>query len=193
MTTFFIFGSCVSQETLLLPLPGITLLGMIDRTAIRSILASPLSVTMFQYREKANEFGMHCARTDLEKRFFSVLRQRKADYLIVDLFSETLPIVPWEGSCLTGSDFLKQCMVREERGRLIPETLNEQQIIDATISQIPAFMDQLKLFYPLERVILHEIRGSSIMRETDGTLALYGEPHALSEIQRENDRLCIYH
>ena len=186
-TTISIFGSCVSRDLFeLKQTDDFEIKCYIARQSIVSAVSSPitepvrsiLGSTAFDRRQVFN---------DIKKSTFSQLRDKTADYLLIDLVDERFPLVKYEGSLVTMSGgfqnsglyvpslpILKKQRLELENGG-IEYNVDGKSLRD----YVQSFCKEILSIFSQKQIILHRVRFTNYYQNREGQLCEF-EPNVKS-------------
>ncbi len=185
--TVSIFGSCVSRDLFSLGQANdFELRCYIARQSIVSAVSLPVTkslepiqgVSAFEWRQVLN---------DLRKSAFSQLRDKPADYLLIDLVDERFPLVKYEDSLVTMSNgfrnsrlyvpslpVLKKQRLELENGEI------EYNVDGRSLREyVQRFCEEILSIFSQKQIILHRVRFTNYYQNKDGEICEF-EPNVKS-------------
>jgi hypothetical protein len=193
--SFAIFGSCVTRDAFELGGPaaaGHRISVYLARTTINSCLAAPVPVRSLFASERREKFEERCVVHDIFKLHFDLLREKQFDYLLLDLIDERHSIIAVDGSYLCYSvPFLRMAQeFKLDTAKFERRAPRDPRVIEATIANIPRFLERLRRIIDPHRIILHEALWATTFLDAEGALRTF--PNKV-EIVLVNDILSRYY
>lgn len=152
--TISVYGTCLSRE----PFNGTAfqVLKYETRTCLRSIFSPPPELPGIVFKD-GQVFKKRKVLQDLEKGFFSSIREDPSDFFLMDFRNEMWQTAKFQGRLFTFSDYFKEAVwnVSDFIERPLEED-SPASYLEEVLALIPEFIRQLTTLYPAERIILHE-------------------------------------
>jgi hypothetical protein len=193
--SFAIFGSCVTRDAFEIGGPTAAdhrIVVYLARTTINSCLAAPVPVKSLFASERREKFEERCVVHDIFKLHFDLLREKLFDYLLLDLIDERHSIIAVDGSYLCYSvPFLRMAEeFKLDIAKFERRAPRDPRVIEATLANIPRFLERLRGIVDPKRIILHEALWATSFIDADGVLRPFSNK---AEISLVNDILTAYY
>jgi hypothetical protein len=190
-----IFGSCVTRDAFEIgagPKRSHDIAVYLARTTINSCLSPPPPFKNLFDSERRNKFEDRCVIADIFKLHFSLLRTKRFDHLLIDLIDERHPIlIAGESSLCYSVPFSRMAeAMKLDTGKFERRLPRDKRVVDATLANIPAFLERLRAIVAPERTVLHEALWAPRYRAADGEIRDFANQR---EIQAANEILRSYY
>lgn len=155
-----IFGSCVSRDIFNYDTEGLLdLKTYIARQTIVSSVSPPYNIQSEEQIKLTSAFQRRSVLADIRKSAFSLFKNDRSEYLIIDLIDERLGMVNWENTMLTRSSELVNSGLLDGTEKVVRYTSDANGMYYADgkpiIQMFEEFCKRICEIYPQENIIIH--------------------------------------